>query len=81
LCLLILILCYFKLFLKEIFLELYDQVVRDDVGTIRIQRPLKGPFLVSPKTIDELIANIGKWARLLYFIFAYCMFLPTRFFN
>ncbi|KAK2403719.1 E3 Ubiquitin ligase family protein [Trifolium repens] len=38
------------------------EVVRDDVGTIRIQRPLKGPFLVSPKTIDELIANIGKWA-------------------
>ncbi|GAU30712.1 hypothetical protein TSUD_39360 [Trifolium subterraneum] len=48
------------------------KVARDDVGTIRIQRPSKGPFYVSPKTIDELIANLGKWARLLYFIFAYC---------
>ncbi|WJX13786.1 Subtilisin-like protease 1 [Trifolium repens] len=38
------------------------EVVKDDVGTIRIQRPRKGPFFVSPKTIDELIANIGKWA-------------------
>ncbi|GAU30711.1 hypothetical protein TSUD_39350 [Trifolium subterraneum] len=38
------------------------KVTRDDVGTIRIQRPLKGPFFVSHKTIDELIANLGKWA-------------------
>ncbi|PNX72793.1 mitochondrial ubiquitin ligase activator of NFBK 1-like protein [Trifolium pratense] len=52
---------------------MYDQVARDDVGTIRIQRPSKGPFYVSPKTIDELIANLGKWARWLYFIFAYSL--------
>jgi hypothetical protein len=69
-----------QILLKVIF-ELYDQVARDDVGTIRIQRPSKGPFYVSPKTIDDLIANLGKWARLLYFIFAYCMVFPTRFFK
>ncbi|KAK6937484.1 E3 Ubiquitin ligase MUL1-like [Dillenia turbinata] len=37
--------------------------VKDDIGTIRIQRPHKGPFYASPKTISELIANLGKWAR------------------
>ena len=40
------------------------QAVKDDVGTLRIQRPLKGPFYVSHKNIDQLIANLGKWARL-----------------
>ncbi|CAJ2629266.1 unnamed protein product [Trifolium pratense] len=40
------------------------EVTRDDVGAIRIQRPLKGPFFVSLKSIDELIANLGKWASL-----------------
>jgi hypothetical protein len=39
------------------------QAVRDDLGTIRIQKPHKGPFYVSPKSIDELIANLGKWSR------------------
>ncbi|KAI7755501.1 hypothetical protein M8C21_031675, partial [Ambrosia artemisiifolia] len=37
--------------------------IKDDIGTVRIQRPLKGPFYVSHKTIDQLIANLGKWAR------------------
>ena len=41
-----------------------NQAVKDDIGTVRIQRPHKGPFYVSPKTIDELIENLGKWARL-----------------
>lgn len=45
-------------------LYICDQAVKDDVGTIRIQRPHKGPFYVSPKAIDHLIANLGKWARL-----------------
>lgn len=40
------------------------QAIKDDIGTVRIQRPLKGPFYVSHKTIDQLIANLGKWARL-----------------
>jgi E3 ubiquitin-protein ligase MUL1 len=62
-------------------LNVVGEVARDDVGTIRIQRPSKGPFYVSPKTIDDLIANLGKWARLLDFIFAYCMVFPTRFFK
>ncbi|XP_062144784.1 E3 ubiquitin-protein ligase SP1 [Alnus glutinosa] len=39
------------------------EAVKDDVGTIRIQRPHKGPFYVSPRPIDQLIANLGKWAR------------------
>jgi hypothetical protein len=69
----------FQTLFKIITLKLYDQAAKDDVGTIRIQRPSKGPFYVSPKTIDELIANLGRWARLLYFIFAYRMFLPTWF--
>ena len=41
-----------------------NQAVKYDIGTVRIQRPHKGPFYVSPKTIDELIENLGKWARL-----------------
>uniref|UniRef100_A0A2P2KU91 RING-type E3 ubiquitin transferase n=1 Tax=Rhizophora mucronata TaxID=61149 RepID=A0A2P2KU91_RHIMU len=45
-------------------LTVVGEAVKDDIGTIRIQRPHKGPFYVSPKTIDELIGNLGKWARL-----------------
>uniref|UniRef100_A0A2P2KUC5 RING-type E3 ubiquitin transferase n=1 Tax=Rhizophora mucronata TaxID=61149 RepID=A0A2P2KUC5_RHIMU len=44
-------------------LTVVGEAVKDDIGTIRIQRPHKGPFYVSPKTIDELIGNLGKWAR------------------
>lgn len=45
------------------FLGLVLQAVKDDIGSIRIQRPQKGPFYVSDKTIDQLIANLGKWSR------------------
>ncbi|MQL72445.1 hypothetical protein Taro_004748 [Colocasia esculenta] len=44
-------------------LTVVGEAVKDDVGTIRIQQPHKGPFFVSPKNIDQLIANLGKWAR------------------
>ncbi|XP_057507347.1 E3 ubiquitin-protein ligase SP1-like [Actinidia eriantha] len=44
-------------------LTVVGETVRDDVGTIQIQRPRKGPFYVSHKTIDQLIAHLGKWAR------------------
>ncbi|KAH7577491.1 hypothetical protein ACOSP7_001587 [Xanthoceras sorbifolium] len=44
-------------------LTVVGEAVKDDLGKIRVQRPHKGPFYVSPKTIDELIANLGKWAR------------------
>ncbi|KAI4301297.1 hypothetical protein L6164_034589 [Bauhinia variegata] len=44
-------------------LTVVGEAAKDDIGTIRIQRPYKGPFYVSPKTIDQLIANLGKWAR------------------
>ncbi|QCE10436.1 Mitochondrial ubiquitin ligase activator of NFKB 1 [Vigna unguiculata] len=44
-------------------LTVVGEAAKDDVGSIRIQRPHKGPFYVSPKTIDQLIANLGKWAR------------------
>ncbi|MBA0795495.1 hypothetical protein Gohar_006355, partial [Gossypium harknessii] len=45
-------------------LTVVGEAVKDDVGTIRIQKPHKGPFYVSPKSIDQLISNLGKWARL-----------------
>ncbi|KAH8489285.1 hypothetical protein H0E87_024792 [Populus deltoides] len=44
-------------------LTVVGEAVKDDIGTVRIQRPHKGPFYVSPKSIDELIGNLGKWAR------------------
>ncbi|CAA7400050.1 unnamed protein product [Spirodela intermedia] len=44
-------------------LTVVGEAVKDDIGTIRIQQPHKGPFYVSPKNIDQLIANLGKWAR------------------
>nr|XP_043635843.1 E3 ubiquitin-protein ligase SP1 isoform X2 [Erigeron canadensis] len=44
-------------------LTVVGEAIKDDIGTLRIQRPLKGPFYVSHKTIDQLIANLGKWAR------------------
>ncbi|KAJ1435743.1 E3 Ubiquitin ligase, GIDE-type [Sesbania bispinosa] len=44
-------------------LTVVGEAAKDDIGTIRIQRPHKGPFYVSPKTVDQLIANLGKWAR------------------
>ncbi|KAH9730021.1 E3 ubiquitin-protein ligase SP1 [Citrus sinensis] len=46
-------------------LTVVGEAVKDDIGTVRIQRPHKGPFYVSPKTIDELLENLGKWARVL----------------
>uniref|UniRef100_A0A7N0U0I2 RING-type E3 ubiquitin transferase n=1 Tax=Kalanchoe fedtschenkoi TaxID=63787 RepID=A0A7N0U0I2_KALFE len=45
-------------------LTVVGEAVKDDIGNVRIQKPDKGPFYVSPKTIDQLIANLGKWARL-----------------
>ncbi|CAN4101208.1 unnamed protein product [Withania somnifera] len=44
-------------------LTVVGEAVRDDIGTVRIQRPHKGPFYISPRTIDKLIANLGRWAR------------------
>ncbi|KAF9607172.1 hypothetical protein IFM89_032394 [Coptis chinensis] len=45
-------------------LTVVGEGVKDDIGTIRIQRPHKGPFYVSPKSIDQLIANLGIWSRI-----------------
>ncbi|XWS36258.1 hypothetical protein CRYUN_Cryun20dG0070000 [Craigia yunnanensis] len=44
-------------------LTVVGEAVKDDIGTIRMQKPHKGPFYVSPKSIDQLISNLGKWAR------------------
>ncbi|KAI5070951.1 hypothetical protein GOP47_0013202 [Adiantum capillus-veneris] len=44
-------------------LTVVGEAVQDDLGTLRIQKPHKGPFYVSPKSIDELIINLGKWSR------------------
>ncbi|XP_071920745.1 E3 ubiquitin-protein ligase SP1-like isoform X2 [Coffea arabica] len=46
-------------------LTVVGEAVKDDIGTIRMQKPHKGPFYVSHKTIDQLIANLGRWARVL----------------
>lgn len=43
-------------------LTVVGEAVRDD-GTIRIERPRRGPFCVSSKSLDELIANLLKWER------------------
>ncbi|KAL6505100.1 Subtilisin-like protease 1 [Orobanche gracilis] len=48
----------------EVATGMASGAVKDDVGSVRIQRPHKGPFFVSDKTIDQLIANLGKWSRL-----------------
>ncbi|KAH0978463.1 hypothetical protein GBA52_028182 [Prunus armeniaca] len=45
-------------------LSVVGEVVKDAVGTIRIQKPHDGPFYVSPKSIDELIASHRNWGRL-----------------
>ncbi|KAL3827906.1 hypothetical protein ACJIZ3_016708 [Penstemon smallii] len=44
-------------------LTVVGEAVKDDIGSIRIQRPHKGPFYVTDKTIDQLIANLGIWSR------------------
>ncbi|KAH7676899.1 E3 ubiquitin-protein ligase MUL1 protein [Dioscorea alata] len=43
-------------------LTVIGEAIKDDVGKIRIQRPHKGAFYVSPKNIDQLILYMGKWA-------------------
>ncbi|KAI8522832.1 hypothetical protein RHMOL_Rhmol13G0027300 [Rhododendron molle] len=44
-------------------LTVVGEAIKDDTGTIRIQQPPRGPIYVSHTTIDQLIANLGKWAR------------------
>jgi E3 ubiquitin-protein ligase MUL1 len=44
-------------------LTVVGEVVQDDRGLIRIQKPHKGPFYVTPKSIEQLIMNLGKWSR------------------
>lgn len=44
-------------------LTIVGEAVKDDIGAVRIQKPHKGPFYVSHKTIDQVIASLGRWAR------------------
>ncbi|KAL8151417.1 hypothetical protein V2J09_021225 [Rumex salicifolius] len=44
-------------------LTVVGEAVKDDIGTVRIQRPKRGPFYVSQITIDQLIANLVRWTR------------------
>ncbi|KAK2403722.1 E3 ubiquitin-protein ligase SP1 [Trifolium repens] len=44
-------------------LTVVGEASKDDDGSVRIQRPREGPFYVSYKTIDELIANFENFAR------------------
>ncbi|KAK1273677.1 hypothetical protein QJS04_geneDACA010806 [Acorus gramineus] len=46
-------------------LTVVGEAVKDDLGKICIQRPLSGPFYVSSKTIDQLIAHTGESSRVL----------------
>ncbi|CAB4291758.1 unnamed protein product [Prunus armeniaca] len=58
-------------------LSVVGEVVKDAVGTIRIQKPHDahdGPFYVSPKSIDELIASHRNWGRFLYQVSQICIF-------
>uniref|UniRef100_A0A0D6R3M0 RING-type E3 ubiquitin transferase n=1 Tax=Araucaria cunninghamii TaxID=56994 RepID=A0A0D6R3M0_ARACU len=43
-------------------LTVVGEAVQDN-GTIQIRRPHRGPFYVSPESIDQLIENLGKLAR------------------
>ncbi|KAF9597796.1 hypothetical protein IFM89_021881, partial [Coptis chinensis] len=51
-------------------LTVVGEAVKDDIGTILIQRPYKGPFYVSPKSIDQLIANLGIWSSYRFYKYA-----------
>lgn len=42
------------------------QAVKDDIGTVRIQRPHKGPFYVTHKTNRPAHCPSWKRARLCY---------------
>ncbi|KAJ7515767.1 hypothetical protein O6H91_22G027200 [Diphasiastrum complanatum] len=44
-------------------LTVVGEAVQDDQGTVRIQRPHRGAFYVSPKSIEQLVAHLGKWSR------------------
>ncbi|ESQ28983.1 hypothetical protein EUTSA_v10024073mg [Eutrema salsugineum] len=44
-------------------LTIVSEAVKDDIGDLRIQKPERGPFYVSPKSLDQLISNLGKWSR------------------
>ncbi|KAG0555802.1 hypothetical protein M758_11G003500 [Ceratodon purpureus] len=44
-------------------LTVVGEAVKDDRGLIRIQKPNKGPFYVTPKSLDQLVANLGRWSR------------------
>ncbi|XP_024361279.1 E3 ubiquitin-protein ligase SP1 [Physcomitrium patens] len=44
-------------------LTVVGEAVQDDRGLIRIQKPNKGPFYVTPKSLDQLVANLGRWSR------------------
>ncbi|XP_034227698.1 E3 ubiquitin-protein ligase SP1-like [Prunus dulcis] len=46
-------------------LSVVGEAVKDAVGTIRIPKPHDGPFYVSPKSIDELIASRRNCGRFL----------------
>ncbi|GJP45261.1 hypothetical protein CLOM_g4672 [Closterium sp. NIES-68] len=51
-------------------LTVVGEAVRDDRGSITLQRPHQGgPFFVSPRSLDALIASLGtfsQWCRWLY---------------
>eukprot|EP00850_Spirogloea_muscicola_P003327 SM000013S26496 [mRNA] locus=s13:708596:710620:+ [translate_table: standard] len=44
-------------------LTVVGEALKDDRGAVRLQRPQRGPFHVSPKSLDQLIATLGKWSR------------------
>ena len=55
--------CLFLLFI----LTLYEQAIKDDVGTVRIQQLDKGPFYGSPTYLESWkMVQVGKFFRTVF---------------
>eukprot|EP00850_Spirogloea_muscicola_P001177 SM000004S15047 [mRNA] locus=s4:971486:973483:- [translate_table: standard] len=56
-------------------LTVVGEALKDDRGAVRLQRPQRGPFHVSPKSLDQLITTLGKWSRCYNWLSAACTVL------
>lgn len=53
-------------------LTVVGEAVLDAKGSVQVQKPQKGHLFVSPKSLDQLISNLGKWSRLYKWIASGC---------
>ncbi|VVB06687.1 unnamed protein product [Arabis nemorensis] len=44
-------------------LTVVGEAVKDGIGDVRIRKPERGPFYISPIPLEQLISNLGKWSR------------------